>query len=65
MRPRECNVLGEVVGQHVDEIPVSARIKLRLIGDLRLFESIPADVGLDGELEVEGWGRGLAHVPAC
>src|SRR5690606_19149675 len=52
--PRERDVLSEVVGECVDEIPVPALVELRLIGDLRLFESVPANISLDTELEVEG-----------
>lgn len=64
MRPRECDVLGEIVGQRVDEIPVPARVEQRLISDLRLFEPVPADVGLDRELEVESYGRDVSDTGA-
>lgn len=65
MGPRECDVLGKVLGQRVDEIPVPAWVELRLVSHLCLFESVAADIGLNRELEVESCSQDVSDTGAC
>ena len=58
---RERDVLNEIIGQHVNEILVSAWVELGLISDLCLFESLPTIISLDGEFEMEGYSCDVSN----